>query len=179
MYRRSASGVVVTPVGAELARRFALAMSEIDSARDEIGISITQRPAIRIGVLPLTPRRFLSAATELALRQDTQRRIEIVEGSYPVLSQQVQDGRLNILFGALPPGKSGESLVKQLLVFRIFYRHHMSVRSRSSSSLAAALPWRILSRVLFIRPKLVMLPEAIASSMASTAPPIAKPIVCL
>ena len=116
LYRRSASGVVVTPVGAELARRFALAMSEIDSARDEIGISITQRPAIRIGVLPLTPRRFLSAATELALRQDTQRRIEIVEGSYPVLSQQVQDGRLDILFGALPPGKPGESLVEEPLV---------------------------------------------------------------
>lgn len=116
LYRRSASGVVVTPVGAELARRFVLMSSEIDSARDEIGISITQRPAIRIGVLPLTPRRFLSAATELALREDTLRRIEIVEGSYPVLSHQVQDGGLDILFGAFPPGEPGEGLVQERLV---------------------------------------------------------------
>jgi hypothetical protein len=42
--------------------------------------------------------------------------------------------------------------------------------SQSSSSLAAAFPCRILSRVLFIRPKVVMLPEARTISIASIQP---------
>lgn len=116
LYKRTAAGVVVTPFGTELARRLAVAISEIDSALDEIGVSTTQRPAIRVGVLPLTPRRFVAAASETALRRDPLRRIQIVEGSYASLSQQVQNGDLDILFGAFPPQELSGALVQERLV---------------------------------------------------------------
>ena len=116
LYKRSVAGVIVTSLGAELARRFAVAMSELDSAQDEIGISKTPRPAIRLGVLPLTPRRLLASAAETALHQDAKRKIEIVEGSFATLSQQVQNGDLDILFGALPTHEPDEDLIQERLV---------------------------------------------------------------
>jgi DNA-binding transcriptional LysR family regulator len=105
LYKRTAAGLAVSDLGAELARRCALAQSEIGSAREEIGRSFAGVASLRIGVLALAPRHLLARATEQLLLQDRTHRVEVREGSYTNLVQELNKGGIDILMGALraPP----------------------------------------------------------------------------
>lgn len=104
LYRRSAAGLVVTECGEGLARRLSLALGEIRSGREEIGAA-DARPGLRIGVLALTPRLFLARTVAALLADGARQRVEVVEGSYAQVARALDDGGLDLLFGALraPP----------------------------------------------------------------------------
>lgn len=105
LYRRSAIGLTVNEAGAELARRLALAVGEIRSGAEEIGAASQARASLRIGVLALAPRVLLARAAEAMLAEGGAQRIEVVEGPYAQIVREVNDGALDLVFGALraPP----------------------------------------------------------------------------
>jgi DNA-binding transcriptional LysR family regulator len=105
LYRRSATGLTVNETGAELARRLALAIGEIRSGAEEIGTASDARASLRIGVLALAPRLLLAKASTAVLAEDESHRIEVIEAPYIQISRELNDGALDLVFGALraPP----------------------------------------------------------------------------
>ena len=96
---------MVNDAGAEFARRFALAIGEIRSGIEEIGLAGQTRASLRIGTLALTPRTLLARATAPLLEQDRTHKIEVIEGPYAQLAEALHQGAIDILVGALraPP----------------------------------------------------------------------------
>ncbi|MDH7795984.1 MULTISPECIES: LysR substrate-binding domain-containing protein [unclassified Beijerinckia] len=105
LYRRSAAGLTVNETGAELARRLALAIGEIRSGAEEIGAASDARASLRIGVLALAPRLLLAKASSAVLTEDDTHRIEVIEAPYAQIARELNDGALDLVFGALraPP----------------------------------------------------------------------------
>jgi DNA-binding transcriptional LysR family regulator len=105
LYRRSAAGLTVNAAGAEFARRMALAIGEIRSGAVEIGAACQGGPSVRIGVLALAPRDLLARAADRVLATGGAHRIELVEGPYAQIARDLNNGSLDLLFGALrsPP----------------------------------------------------------------------------
>ncbi len=97
LYRPSARGLVASPAGVELARRFALAHLEVTQARAELqgGGSLV------LGTLPLLPRpplaRALAASGGLA--------VHARDGDYAELVALLRGGQVDAILGALraPP----------------------------------------------------------------------------
>ena len=105
LYRRSAMGLTANEAGAELARRLALAIGEIHAGAEEIDAVSDARASLRIGVLALAPRVLLAKAADGALGDGGAQRIEVVEGTYERIARDLNDGALDLVFGALraPP----------------------------------------------------------------------------
>jgi DNA-binding transcriptional LysR family regulator len=105
LYRRSALGLTVNETGAELARRLALAVGEIRSGAEEIGAASEARASLRVGVLALAPRVLLAKASGAVMTEGGVQRIEVVEGPYAQIARDLNDGALDLIFGALraPP----------------------------------------------------------------------------
>ncbi len=116
LYRRTATGVEVNPTGAELARRFSLALAEVWCAVEEIGASLqSSRAGLRVGVLALAPRIILTeAATELLVRQP-QQRIDVIEDSYERHVQALRSGDIDLIFGALRTSDVPGGLIERRL----------------------------------------------------------------
>ena len=115
LYRRSATGLMVNEVGAELARRLALAIGEIRAGAEEVNAPSQSRANLRVGVLPLAPRSLLAKAADAVLANNGTQSIEVVEGSYSQLVQNLHDGALDILFGALRAPPPFEELIEEPL----------------------------------------------------------------
>ena len=115
LYRRSATGLMVNEVGAELARRLALAIGEIRAGAEEVNAPSQSRANLRVGVLPLAPRSLLAKAADAVLANHGTQSIEVVEGSYSQLVQNLHDGALDILFGALRAPPPFEELIEEPL----------------------------------------------------------------
>ncbi|WP_245430886.1 LysR family transcriptional regulator [Rhodoplanes roseus] len=106
LYRRTRDGVGLSPTGAELARRFALAGAEIRAAREELSLGRgTAAAVVTIGVLALAPVRLVARAAETLLERHPWARLTIREGPYAALADALRSGSLDVIFGALraPP----------------------------------------------------------------------------
>ena len=106
LYRRTQTGMEVNPTGAELARRFSLALDEIRCAVEEMGAAIPRSSAsLNVGVLALTPRMIVADAAIKLLAGYPQQRIDIVEASYETQLKALRSGDIDVIFGALrmPP----------------------------------------------------------------------------
>jgi DNA-binding transcriptional LysR family regulator len=116
LYRRTAAAVEVNPTGAELARRFSLALTEVWCAVEEIGASLqSSRAGLRVGVLALSPRVILAeAATELLVRQP-QQRIDVIEDSYERHVRALRSGDIDVVFGALRGTAAPDDLIERPL----------------------------------------------------------------
>ena len=114
LYRRTASGVEVNATGAELARRFQLALGEIWSGIEEIGARhLNARASLRVGVLALSPRMLLAQAAGKLLSTHPQQRIEVIEGSYEQHAQALRSGGVDLIFGALRSPAPHADLVEE------------------------------------------------------------------
>jgi LysR family transcriptional regulator, regulator for genes of the gallate degradation pathway len=102
LYRRTATGVTVTPHGSELARRVQVALGEIGYGLDEIeaarGNIVSQ---ITIGNIPHSATQLLSTAIRKFLSAYPTVRIRIVDGHYEDLLNELRAGKLDFLYGVL------------------------------------------------------------------------------
>jgi LysR family transcriptional regulator of gallate degradation len=102
LYRRTAQGVTTNAQGAELARRFQVALREIEYGLEELHAaqgSVVSR--IAVGNIPHSGERVLSAAVDALLASYPTARVQIVDGHYDVLLDDLRAGRLDLLFGVL------------------------------------------------------------------------------
>ncbi|HVA13379.1 MAG TPA: LysR family transcriptional regulator [Stellaceae bacterium] len=106
LFRRIGEGWSLSPSGAELARRFALACVEIEVGIEEIGAARGAAAAtMTLGVLPLAPKPLLAQATQALLDTRAHARTVIQEGDYDKLVIALRTGTIDAIFGALrhPP----------------------------------------------------------------------------
>jgi DNA-binding transcriptional LysR family regulator len=106
LFRRTADGVLLSRQGADLARRFTLAATEIKAGVDELAFrSGKASTSTRIGVLALAPKRLLAMAAAQVLQRYPTARVTILEAGYDALVDRMRSGQIDFIFGALrdPP----------------------------------------------------------------------------
>ncbi|PXA87872.1 LysR family transcriptional regulator [Nostoc sp. 3335mG] len=102
LYRRDGKALDVTGDGFLLASRMQLALAEIAQAHDEIAMAQGRASGrIRLGCLPLMPKRVLAPALGRLLHRFPRVETSLEEGSYDRLSTALRQGRLDMLIGAL------------------------------------------------------------------------------
>jgi DNA-binding transcriptional LysR family regulator len=102
LYHRTAQGVTTNAQGTELARRFQVALREIEYGLEELHAaqgSVVSR--IAVGNIPHSGERVLSAAVDALLASYPTARVQVVDGHYDVLLDDLRAGRLDLLFGVL------------------------------------------------------------------------------
>jgi LysR family transcriptional regulator, regulator for genes of the gallate degradation pathway len=102
LYQRTASGMSTTAQGSELARRFQLAIREIEYGVEEIqaakGVVISR---LAVGNIPHSNNQMLSAAINGLLSAHPNAHVHIVDGHYEALLHDLRAGKLDFLFGVL------------------------------------------------------------------------------
>jgi len=102
LFHRTAQGVTTNPQGAELARRFQVALREIAYGLEELQAAqgaVVSR--IAVGNIPHSGERILSAAVDALLAIFPSAHVRIVDGPYEALLDDLRAGRLDLLFGVL------------------------------------------------------------------------------
>jgi LysR family transcriptional regulator, regulator for genes of the gallate degradation pathway len=102
LYQRTARGVTATPQGSELARRFQVALREIEYGLEEMHAaqgSVVSR--IAIGNIPHSNTEILSAAINGLLKAHPNAHVQVVDGHYDVLLNDLRAGKLDLVFGVL------------------------------------------------------------------------------
>ena len=102
IYYRGAQGISTTKQGSELARRFMLAMRELDYAFDEVKTqqgAITSR--IVIGTLAAGGSFVLAHAVDEFLATCPGARVQIIEEPYEQLLSDLRVGKIDFLFSVL------------------------------------------------------------------------------
>jgi LysR family transcriptional regulator, regulator for genes of the gallate degradation pathway len=108
---RSPAGVAPNAVGRRLAMRWQVALTELDQATDEMREAEGKiEGRIRIASLPLARTRLLARAINPLLARYPKARIEVIDGSCELLSQQLRIGTTDILIGALRSGHDIQDL---------------------------------------------------------------------
>jgi DNA-binding transcriptional LysR family regulator len=102
LYRRTAQGMTTTAYGSELARRFQVALREIEYGLEELEAvrgNIVAR--IAIGNIPHSATQVLSNAVKELLSKYPTARVQIVDGRYEDLLNHLRAGKLDLIFGVL------------------------------------------------------------------------------
>ncbi len=116
LFENSTRNVRLTAAGLNAARWFALALSEFDSLRDELMEARDHYAGrISIGTLPLTRTFLVPDVIALLADRYPLARFEIVEGSYEVLVDDLERGRIDILVGALRRNLTSQTLHQEPL----------------------------------------------------------------
>jgi LysR family transcriptional regulator, regulator for genes of the gallate degradation pathway len=102
LYRRTAGGISTTVQGSELARRFQLAIREIEYGLEEIqaakGVVISR---LTVGNIPHSHNQMLSSAINGLLSAHPNLGVQVVDGHYESLLHDLRAGKLDFLFGVL------------------------------------------------------------------------------
>jgi LysR family transcriptional regulator, regulator for genes of the gallate degradation pathway len=102
LYQRTSSGITTTALGTEIARRFQLALRELAYGIEELqaarGNVVTR---IVIGNIPHSGTRILSSAINDFVMAYPTSTVQIIDGHYEALLDDLRAGRLDLLFGVL------------------------------------------------------------------------------
>jgi LysR family transcriptional regulator, regulator for genes of the gallate degradation pathway len=150
LYRRTARGVTTTPYGTALARRFQLALREIEYGLEELEAArgnIVSR--IAIGNIPHSATQVLSRAVKEFLSRYPTARVRIVDGHYEELLDALRAGALDLLYGVLRRPDWASDIKEE----RLFANHYVVV-GRSGHPLRRAKRPRLseLARYDWIMP---------------------------
>jgi LysR family transcriptional regulator, regulator for genes of the gallate degradation pathway len=124
LFRRTARGMTTTPMGSELARRCQVALREIEYGLEELQAvrgNIVSR--IAIGNIPHSATQILSNAVKELLSKYPTARVQIVDGHYEDLLNDLRAGKLDILFGVLRRPDWAADVKEELL----FANHYVVV----------------------------------------------------
>ena len=106
LFVRSSLGVSANRVGQELARRLRVALRELDLAAEEID-ALKGQVAGRVAVasLPLSRTLILPRAINSLLKQHPEAKVEVIDGPYETVLNDLRHGTVDFLLGALrqPP----------------------------------------------------------------------------
>jgi LysR family transcriptional regulator of gallate degradation len=115
---RRGRGVMLTPRGEGLARRFRMAAAEMKSALEELDyLAGRESGRITIGAMPLSRARLLPAAVTSFHRRHPAVDVRIIEGSRAELIGGLRDGSIDVLVGALRLPTAPEADVAQTFLF--------------------------------------------------------------
>lgn len=102
LFSQTAGGTAINRTGEELARQFRLAAREIEFGRSEIRLAQgTGEPRIVIGALPMAGSHELSRCIARFLELRPQAQVCILPGQYRRLLYELQNGRIDLIFGIL------------------------------------------------------------------------------
>ena len=102
LYQRTARGTTTTPYGSELARRFRVALREMEYGLEELEAArgnIVSR--VSIGNIPHSATEVLSNAVRELLSKYPAVSVQIIDGHYEDLLNDLRAGKLDLLFGVL------------------------------------------------------------------------------
>jgi DNA-binding transcriptional LysR family regulator len=131
LYRRTARGMTTTPYGAELARRFQVALRELEYGLEELEAArgnVISR--IAIGNIPHSATQILSNAIKHLLAKYPAARVQIIDGRYEDLLNDLRAGRLDLLYGVLRRPDWATDVKEELL-----FANHYVVVARSGHPL--------------------------------------------
>jgi DNA-binding transcriptional LysR family regulator len=102
LYQRTSRGMTTTALGSEIARRFQIALRELAYGMEELqaarGNVVTR---IVIGNIPHSGSQILSSAINAFLGSYPTATVQIIEGHYEELLDDLRSGKLDLLFGVL------------------------------------------------------------------------------
>lgn len=131
LFENSGRNVRLTAAGLSAARWFSLALAEFESLRDELLEARNHFAGrISIGTLPLTRTFLVPDVVALLANRYPLARFEIVEGSYEVLIDDLERGRIDILVGALR-----KNLVSKTLHQEPLFDFELSIAGRADHPL--------------------------------------------
>ena len=147
LYQRTARGLSTNARGAELARRFQVAIREIQYGIEELKAAegnVTSRLAV--GNIPHSGTQILSAAINDLLALHPKARVQIVDGHYEVLLNDLRAAQLDLLWGVLrtPAWASDvteEKLFPNPYVVVAGKRHPLTRRARVTLNDLAGYDW--------------------------------------
>jgi DNA-binding transcriptional LysR family regulator len=150
LYQRTSRGMTTTLLGREIARRFQIALREIAYGLDELQVAqgnVVTR--IVIGNIPHSATQILSAAIDRFLRAYPTATVEIVDGHYEALLEDLRAGKLDFLFGVLRRPDWADDIAEELL-----FKDRYVVVGRAGHPLrrAKTLSLRALARYDWIMP---------------------------
>ena len=131
LYRRTARGMTATPYGAELARRFQVALRDLEYGLEELEAArgnVISR--IAIGNIPHSATQILSNAIKHLLAKYPAARVQIVDGHYEDLLNDLRAGKLDLLYGVLRRPDWATDVKEELL-----FANHYVVVARSGHPL--------------------------------------------
>jgi DNA-binding transcriptional LysR family regulator len=113
LFERTPRGVSANALGLRVSASFQRACLVIDEAVEDIA-SKQQHVSTHlfIGAQPLSSTSLLAASINDLLEQHPQTQVRIIEGSYQYLLQELQSGRLDLMFGALKCPKSVDKVTE-------------------------------------------------------------------
>lgn len=149
LFVRRGRGVAITPAGRTVVRAFRLARTELQAGLFEI--AALEGPAvgrIAIGAMPLARAKLLPRAVARFHAAHPEASIDIVEGPHADLLEQLRDGDLDFLIGALRYPEPGKDVDQRCL-----FEDHLVIAARAGHPLAgpdmpswdelARFPWVI------------------------------------
>ena len=151
LFRPGPDGIGVNALGESLARQFRLAVREIVQAREEVGPHGQIAPAkVTLGILPLLPKRWIARAIAHSKINYPDVALELREGSYSALVQELRWGFLDFIIGALPPAPENPDITQESLFVDpyvlVVRREHPLARARKiEPKMLAAHDWVVPS----------------------------------
>ncbi|WP_246483401.1 LysR family transcriptional regulator [Paenacidovorax monticola] len=102
LFHKLATGTQLAPAGEALLRRAKLALAEIRAMEGDLAAWRGEvRGRIVVGVLPLSVSSFLTSALEALLRRHPNIQVQVVDGTYESLVQQLLSADVDAIAGAL------------------------------------------------------------------------------
>ncbi len=152
LFENSGRNVRLTAAGLSAARWFSLAMSEFENLRDQLLEARNHYAGrISIGTLPLTRTFLVPDVVALLASRYPLARFEIVEGSYELLIDDLERGRIDVLVGALRRSPVSKTLHQEpLFDFELYIvgraDHPLTQRREITPDDLADYPWVVARR---------------------------------
>jgi LysR family transcriptional regulator of gallate degradation len=116
LFRRTARGILPTPLGAVLALHVKRALAELRIAEDEIGaLKGMVQGRVAVGSLSVGRARLLPRAITRLLAQFPRISVTTEEGTFEHLATRLREGEIDFILGALRPSQQTAGLVREVI----------------------------------------------------------------
>lgn len=118
LYERSSGGPKLTKAGLDTARRLRLATRELEYATEEISAARGQSNSrISIGILQLSSTYILAQVINELKKAHPHTKVQIFEGHYVALVEDLRSGRIDFLFGMVHSPDWASDVAEQPLFY--------------------------------------------------------------